>query len=156
MSEISEYIKKVKVNQKSRAPVSSDQLTENQRQAVGYFFARLRSVDPVQYDAMMPDEKTEAITKREYAQHIMNFTKDQIDNGIDGLHTHRQQNDPDYKFLNIDKAIGLVANNGHKYASRAGIYKEFPKALPEPPEYKTRRRKAGEAELEKLRGMFDD
>lgn len=138
----------------SRAPLSSADLSKEQLGAVVYFFARLRTTDPVQFDTIMPDEKTEALVKREHSRYLKDFTKDQIDRGFDELHRLRQAGDKDYKWLNIDKVIGLIANPNTD-GKPAGIYKLFaPLALPDKTAQE-KAKKAGAAQLEAMKAMFN-
>lgn len=139
-------------------PTASADLTKDQRHAVGYFFVRLKSVDPVQYDVLMPDEKTEAVIKREFAHYISKYTPAQIDLGMARLHKLRQDNDKDYRFLNIDKTIGLIKNDDKAGAPAAGTYKILHRSqlLPEPEEHKAKRKEQGIKHTKRLLGMFDD
>lgn len=137
----------------SRAPLSSSDLTKEQLGAVVYFFARLRTTDPVQFDTIMPDEKTESLVKREHSRYIKDFTKAQIDRGFDELHRLRQSGEKDFKWLNIDKVIGLISNPNAD-GNPAGIHKVFaPLALPD----KTAQEKAkkvGSVELDRMKALF--
>lgn len=138
-----------------KRPVSSDQLTREQRDAVGYFFARLRLFNSTQYDALMPDEKTEALTKREYAQHLIGFSRERIDKGLNAYHEARQSGTKGFEFLDIDRAIGMVKHGGNPEGNPARIHKPFePLALPDKTAQE-RAKKAGEKELGRLKGMFD-
>jgi hypothetical protein len=142
----------------TKAPMGSDQLNDNQRKAVMYFFARLKMISPQQYDLQMPDEKTEQMVKKEFTPHVMNFNFEQIDKGLDLFHQLRQDGDPDYKFLDLDKVVGLIKNGGTKVGdvARAGIYKPFRKDRAiESEKHKTRRQRAGESALSDMKAMFN-
>jgi hypothetical protein len=142
--------------QHQRRPMSSAELTEEQRNAVGYFFARLRLVNATQYDALMPDEKTEQITKREYAAHLIGFTQEQIDRGLAGLHEMRQMGHPDYRFLDINQAIGLIAHGGVTEGNPARIHKPFaPLQLPDKTAQE-RSKAAGARTLDSLKSLFPE
>ena len=132
-------------------PVSSSDLTKEQRDSVGYFFYRLKAIDPLEFDRMMPDEKTEAIVKREYASSLIGIKKPQMDNGFAYLHDKRMSNDPDYRFLNIDKIIGLM----HEGASNAA-QKIFTPSLPEPESAKAERKAKGRERMASLKSMLDE
>lgn len=134
-----------------RAPMTGDQLTEQERVAVAYFFRRLKLVSPAEYDRMFPTPDARKEAQRDYAPYIKNFTRVQIDAGFDRLHTLRQQGDDNHRFLDVDKAIGLV-----QMAARQGVYSPrsgkfyIPKPDPEAqPEYRlpnvTRKERAEEA-----------
>lgn len=114
-----------------KAPVSSDQLSKPERDAVAYFFARLKMISPQQFDSLMPDEKTEAMIKREFAAYIKGFTREQIDIGMDGFHRQRQLNNAEYRYLDIDKVIGLIRFGGRnpKEAVGAASHKILKPAL---------------------------
>lgn len=138
-----------------KRPMGSDQLNQEQRDAVGYFFARLKLFNSAQYDALMPDETTERLTKREYAAHLIGFTRDQIDKGLAAYHDARQSGIKGFEFLDIDRAIGMVKHGGNAEGNPARIHKPFePLALPDKTAQE-KARKAGASELEKMRGMFE-
>lgn len=100
-------------------------LTDFERDAVVYFFAKLKIADSRFYDQIMPDETTERIVKREFAGMIRGFSKEKIDNGFRELNKLIASNHPEYKFLKIQSVIGLVANNGAQEASQAGAARQF-------------------------------
>lgn len=138
--------------------VSSESLTDHQKDAVWYFFNRIRALDAGQFKQLCPDEKTESMVKREYAAHIIGLSKYQIDLSFDAYHRERQAHNKEYKFLNIDMLIGLAKNNGKSPSDSApaGIYKEFEKlALPDK-SAQERAEKAGGEVLDGLKGLFDD
>jgi|GEM_PF-2488232 len=143
-----------------KAPMGADQLTDNQRKAVAYTFARLKMITPQQYDLLMPDDKTEGLVKKEFTPHLMNFHKDQIDIGLDAFHRLRQQGDSDYRFLDIDKIVGLIITGGKapSEVSRAGMYTEFkdrdePKQLTDEKQVH-RRRKVASSEIDNMKSML--
>ena len=123
-----------------KTPIGSDQITKEQAGAVGYFFARLQVIDSGQYHQLIPDPATEQVVKREYAAHLMNFSKDQIDKGLAQFHQLRPQGNLDYKFMNVDRIIGLMNDSN---GARAGMYKSKPPELPEPPDVKQARKAKG-------------
>lgn len=135
-----------------KRPMGADQLTLPEREAVGYFFVRLKMLDPMQFDNLMPDDKTERLIKREYAPYLRHLTRDKIDAGFAVIHDLRQQGDPEHKFLNIDKIIGVICD---RTTGRAGIYKVFePLGLPDKTA-EERARKAARPHLDELKGMFE-
>lgn len=95
------------LTENKNAPVGAEQLDDDQLNAVIYFFTRLKMLDPIQFDSVCPDTKTEKLVKREYAIFICDLTKEQIDNGFNEYHAMRQSGDPEARFLNIDKIVGL-------------------------------------------------
>ena len=151
MKKLSEHLD----NPVPNGPVGSDQLSPGQRDSIAYFFFRLKTTDPQQYNLIMPGGKTEAAIKREYATHVMNFTRDKIDLGFEQLHKLRQANNPDYNFLNIDKVIGLINGSGMNQG-RAGIHKPFPPRIEPSEEELSRRQQVGRRELDKIKKMLDE
>lgn len=126
-------------------------LADNERNAVAYFFMKLRIADPRFYDQAMPDEKTEKFTKREFSEFIRKFTKEKIDNGFVQLHKLLACGNPDYKFLTIQKVIGLIENGGAGEGVQAGAHRLFaPLALPD----KTAEEKARKAGAQELGSML--
>lgn len=126
-------------------------LADNERNAVAYFFMKLRIADPRFYDQAMPDEKTEKFTKREFSEFIRKFTKEKIDNGFVQLHKLLACGNPDYKFLTIQKVIGLIENGGAGEGVQVGAHRLFaPLALPD----LTAQAKAKQAGAQELSGML--
>ena len=132
-------------------PVGAEQLTKEQRDAVAYFFVRLKAIDPLEYDRMMPDETTERMIKREYASSIMCLTKDRMDSGFATLHKKRMDNEPEYRFINIDKILGLMHEDRHGAA-----HKYFTPGLPEPESAKAARKARGREQCSKILSIFDE
>jgi len=139
-----------------KRPTQSSELGEQQRRAVVYFFARVRAIDPQQYMILMPDEKTEQLIKQEFSAHVMNFTKDQIDKGMAAWHSLRQEDHKDYKFLNLDKIVGLIANGGNTHGQRAGLYRHVRPGLPVPDSVRQERKKTALAALDSIKGLLDE
>ncbi len=153
------HISKIDVNPQALAqvkagPVGSEDLSHDQRQAVGYFFTRLKMADSIQYDIICPDSKTEALVKREYASYIANLSQQQIDYGFAKFHEFRQTGDQDFKFISIDKIIGLASGKekAGKWQHGAAAYKAFPVlALPDKGK-KERAKEAHQKAMAELRG----
>lgn len=127
-------------------------LADSERDAVAYFFMKLKIADSRFYDQAMPDETTAKLTKREFSEFIRGFTKEKIDRGFVALHKLLACNNPDYKFLTIQKVIGLIENNGGSGEGvQAGAHRLFaPLALPDI----TAREKAKQAGAQELGGML--
>ena len=94
------------------------ELTRLQKEAVSYFFMRLKTIYLSQYQHLMPDEHTEKLAKREYARQVCNISKQKMDDGFNALHEQRQSDPKSWEFLNIDKVIGLVKSGGHHWQHR--------------------------------------
>jgi hypothetical protein len=94
------------------------ELQPEQKDAIGYFFAKLRIIYGNQYLVNYPDEKTEAFAKREYARHIVEITREQMDEGFDLLHQQRQKNADEWRYMDVDKIIGLIKTGGEHWAQR--------------------------------------
>ena len=140
-----------------RKPTGSAEMTKEQSGAVAYFYARLSTIYGPEYMRNFPDEKTEAISKREHGAYIMDFTKDQIDKGMDALHTSRQYGEEQYKWLNVDEVIGLVRSGGNITGDRVGAYKVFPRSHRlEDQTAKYKRKQEGRKHCEALKGLFGD
>lgn len=141
-------------------PMGSQELSKEQRHAIGYFFVRIKAIDPLQYDTLMPDEKTEAVVKREYAPQLASFTTDQIDKGIQALHKERQAFNPEYKFINFDKVIGLIKNGGNVGGVRAGLYSDMydrsAPRLPEPEHQRRKRKEMGRKACSSILDILND
>lgn len=158
MNQLTETLGKAIASATANRPVGSDELTPEQRDAVGYFFARLKTADPSQYAVLIPSDKTRVALSRTYAPYVKDFTRDQIDAGFDRFHKLRQVGDERFRWLNIDQAIGLVAGTlqleSEANKPPAGMYKYFePLALPDKTA-EEKARKAGVSELQKLKGML--
>ncbi len=107
-------------------------LTHEEREAILYFFAKFKLLDPIAFDRAMPDERTEKATKTEFANSIRGFTKEQIDLGFAELKKLVGQNHPDYKFLSVAKLVGFVSSGGTVDQAPAGIYKLAPPVIKPP------------------------
>ena len=58
-------------------PTPRAEMSDDQAKAVAYFYARLSAVYGPEYMRCFPDEKTEAVSKREHGPFIMDHTKAQ-------------------------------------------------------------------------------
>ena len=146
-------VQTIQSGKQARKPISSDMLTKEQREVVGYFFTRLRMLNAKQYDHIMHDEKTEKMVRREYASYLIEFSRDQIDIGFDGVHQLRQGGNRDYQWLDIDRIIGVIRCGGKdpRQAVGAEAHKILPKRLGlESDEKKARRLLAGKKAMAQL------
>lgn len=109
-----------------RSVKSPPPLQHHEREAIFYFFAKLKMLDPIAFNRAMPDEKQEKAVKTEFANSIRGFTKEQIDFGFGELKKLIGLNNPDYKFLSVAKVVGFIANGGNTDAARSGMYKIAP------------------------------
>lgn len=143
-----------------RAPVKPQlPLADYEKDTIAYFFAKLKLTDQRFYTQAMPDEKTEQITKRDYANQLRYLTNEQIDKGITELRKLMAANHPEYKFMTIPKAIGLCDGTAAVIVSegvQVGAHKVLPPALPEPAEYKSKRYQEGVKQAAALLAMLDD
>lgn len=106
MKQISEIVQGYVANPAKREPVP---LTPQEKDSIAFFFMRLKLVYPQQYDAAMPDEKSETFAKREYGKHLAAFSREQISVGFDRLHKLRQGASwQDWRFMDIDRVISLI------------------------------------------------
>lgn len=137
-------------SQQQKAP-----LTDIQKEAVAYFFMRVKAIYGQQYFTLMPDEKTEMIVKREFARQICDMDKCRMDAGFDALHRERQNNPANWEFLNLDKVCGLIKSGGKHWQQRVleakdAELRERPKALEQKRSEETKERvSSGIAELRK-------
>lgn len=106
MKQIGEIVQGYVANPAKREPAP---LTAQEKDSIAFFFLRLKLVYPQQYDAAMPDEKSEAFAKREYGKHLAAFSREQISVGFDRLHKLRQGASwQDWRFMDIDRVISLI------------------------------------------------
>lgn len=134
-------------------------LADYEKDTIAYFFAKLKLTDQRFYTQAMPDEKTEAITKRDYANQLRYLTNDQIDKGFTELRKLMAANHPEYKFMTIPKAIGLCDGTAAVIVQegvQVGAHKTFPPALPEPAHYRDKRYEEGLMQTAALLAMLDD
>lgn len=143
-----------------RAPAKPQlPLADYEKDTIAYFFAKLKLTDQRFYTQAMPDEKTEQITKRDYAQHLRYLTNEQIDKGFTELRRLMAANHPEYKFMTIPKAIGLCDGTAAVIVQegvQAGAHKALPPALPEPTEHKAKRYEEGAKQAAAILAMLDD
>ena len=134
-------------------------LADYEKDTIAYFFAKLKLTDPRFYVQAMPDEKTEQITKRDYANQLRYLTNEQIDKGFTELRRLMASNHPDYKFMTIPKAIGLCDGSAAvivREGVQAGANKVLPPSLPEPKEHRSKRYQEGVRQCESILAMFED
>jgi len=134
-------------------------LADYEKDVIAYFFAKLKLTDQRFYTQAMPDEKTEQITKRDYSNQLRYLTNEQIDKGFTELRKLMAANHPEYKFMTIPKAIGLCDGTAAvilQEGVQVGAHKVLPPALPEPPEYKSKRYQEGIKQAAALLAMLDD
>lgn len=143
-----------------RAPAKPQlPLADYEKDTIAYFFAKLKLTDQRFYTQAMPDEKTEQITKRDYAQQLRYLTNEQIDKGFTELRRLMAANHPEYKFMTIPKAIGLCDGTAAvimQEGVQVGAHKVLPPALPEPTDYRTKRYEEGLKQTSALLAMLDD
>lgn len=143
-------------------PVGPAPLSEQERDVVGYFFSRLRLIDPLFFDQVAPDVETERLVKREFANMLRRFSRAQVDAGLAGLKRAMSMRLADFRFLTVPKIIGLVECGGKLPAgdgdfARAGIYREFRRErLLEDEEAKAERLAAGRRGCADLLTILDD
>lgn len=137
-------------------------LNDQERDSVAYFFAKFAVVDFASFKQLMPDVSAERAVKREYANMLRGFSREQIDLGFAGLKRAQALGCRDFRFPKVAQIIGLVRSGGRlpdesgRWA-RAGIYRESrPERLIESAADKQRRREVGVRECEKLLSMFDE
>jgi len=143
-----------------RAPVKPQlPLADYEKDTIAYFFAKLKLTDQRFFTQAMPDEKTEQITKRDYANQIRYLTNEQIDKGFTELRRLMAANHPEYKFMTIPKAIGLCDGTAAVIVQEGvqfGAHKVLPPALPEPADYRTKRYQEGLKQTAALLAMFEE
>lgn len=134
-------------------------LADYEKDTIAYFFAKLKLTDQRFYTQAMPDEKTEAITKRDYSNQLRYMTNEQIDKGFTELRRLMAANHPEYRFLTIPKAIGLCDGSAAVIVQegvQVGAHKVLPPALPEPKEHRSKRYEEGVKQCANILAMFDD
>ncbi len=112
-----------------RSVKSPPPLQAREREAIYYFFAKFKMLDPIAFDKAMPDERQENAVKTEFANSIRGFTKEQIDFGFGELKKLIGMNLPDYRFLTVARVVGFVANGGNTEVARSGMYKIAPPVI---------------------------
>ena len=147
MKNINEIVSGNQAKAPARRPLTDDEI-----QQVGMFFARLRVIYGNQYLVNFPDESTEKFAKMEYARQICAIKPDRLSEGFQALHRQRQQNPQDWKFMDLDRIIGLVKTGGSHWSHRVIEAKDAEQmlALPQKRSEETKKRVSdGIAELRK-------
>lgn len=108
MKEVSKIVSK-----KSNQTVQT-RLTQGQVDTVGYFFARVRVIYGHQYMVNFPDEATENYAKREFARQVCDIPREIMDKGFQALHRVRQDKPDEWRFIDLDRIIGLVKTGGEE------------------------------------------
>ena len=138
------------------AKTRSESMTDEQKQAVKYFFARLQRIYQAEYRRQIPDESTSRAVRQEFADRIMNISKALMDKGFDNLHDELCDPESSYKFMKLDAVIELVKMGGNSKGVQDGAHRIFPKALPEPKEHKEKRRKVAIEACSRIKSIFDE
>jgi len=138
------------------AKTRSADLTENQKQAIKYFFARLQRVYQAEYRRQLPDKDAIIACRQEFSHLIMNIPLETMDRGFDALHTELSSSDSEYRFMKLDPVIELIRTGGNLTGSQAGAYKVFKKALPMSEEHKNKRKNRGIEGCRSLMSIFDE
>lgn len=134
-------------------------LVDYEKDTIAYFFAKLKLTDQRFYTQAMPDEKTEQITKRDYAQQLRYLTNEQIDKGFTELRKLMAANHPEYKFMTIPKAIGLCDGTAAVITQegvQVGAHKPFERLQLPDMTAMSKAKQAGRAELDSMLSMLDD
>ena len=118
--------------------------SEAQRKPVNYFFAHLETTYPADYEFnIKPMEK---LQKQKSIQRLVNYTRDQIDNGFKFIEEQKEQGSSKYMKLDIDLAIGAIKDANRSHAAHQ-------LRLPEKLERPTN--EEAEAGIAQLRGVLD-
>ena len=138
------------------AKTRSSDLTNNQKQAIKYFFGRLQRVYQAEYRRQLPDESTQRACKQEFSHLVMNIPLETMDKGFDALHLELANYESEYRFMKLDPVIELIRTGGNLTGSQAGAYKVFKKALPMSEQHKNKRKNRGIEGCKSLMSIFDE
>lgn len=130
--------------------------SEQQKDSTAYFFVRLKTVYGADFMRHFPDVESEKMAKREWAQQIGQYTRQQIDSMFDHVKSERMRGNEDYQWLDIGNILAILGSSW-QHAQQSKSVRE---ALGE--EYfaledkgkKDRARAAGERELSKIKSLF--
>ncbi|MET4696114.1 replication protein P [Endozoicomonas lisbonensis] len=96
-------------------------MTREQRNAVNYFYARVKSVYGSKYKVTFPvpegeeHSPEEKLSKREWGGQVMNLSREQIDNGISKLKQKLVDRQKDYDWPNIPFIAALCQPRPEDY-----------------------------------------
>jgi|SRR5690554_5379092 len=144
----------------TQRPEAQAPLTQQERDVIGYFFFRLRLINPMFYEQIAPDEATERLVKREHAAMLRKLTREQVDTGLGGYKRLIAEGHPEYRFASLAQIIGVLERGGYApdeiNTGRAGIYKTAPRPALEDQTAKERRRRDGVRQCASILSMFDE
>ena len=87
--------------------------SEDERDAVGYFFMRLSNMYGVsKIQSQWPDSESLRNAKREYAKDIGRFTREEISHAFDLAHKQKQEGSSRLDWPDVDAILGLIKNTG--------------------------------------------
>lgn len=139
---------------RNHGPIGSGELTKDERDAVGYFFIKLKATAGTQYDSMFQTPTILSVAKREYARHIIKYSREQIDKGFDRFRELKQDGEKDYQFVDIDKIIGLMKEGITNGSSK--MYQRFLPATPETEDNKRERKRVGAEKTRRILDFLDE
>jgi len=120
---------------------------ESERKAVGYFYQHLKAIYLGEYDRHFKDDRMIAASKREWADKIACYSKEQIDKGIEWIKTQKVNKEDGWQYLDIGICIGAIKQANRVRAAHQIFQRE---ALPDK-SAQERAKKVGASELEKLK-----
>jgi len=137
-------------------------LTTGDRDLVNYFFLRLETSYGRKFWTEFSDEKTVALTKREWANRISTYSKQDLNEAIELAKDERERGNEEFEWPDIAKILGLLKNRISPTGTNAGAYLEY--GTEEHPAYerpaiedfgkKARTEKARDKTLNKLKDLL--
>lgn len=117
---------------------------------MSYFYQHLKALYLREYSSQFQDARLIAASKREWADRIIGYTKDQIDKGVEWIKSQQVNHEDGWQFLNVGRCVGAI-----KEANRVrAAHREFEHLALFDKSAQERAEKAGQAVLGDLKGMF--
>ena len=146
----------------SETQSTEQQLTTGEKALVNWFFLRLETNYGQKFWTQFSDEKTVLLTKREWARNIIKYSRDDLHEAIEIAKREREQGNQDFEWPDIPKILGLLTNRISPDGTNSSAYlslndprhPSFQQKRIESDDYRSKRQKAGESELSKMKAML--
>ena len=99
----------------STSTLRGDDLNKTQRQAVNYFYGRVKAVYGSRYKSQFPSDDDERLSKSEWSGQVMNLDKENIDRGVEKLKGLLVAQSKDYEWVNIPLIAALCQPQPEDY-----------------------------------------
>ena len=109
----------------SETPSTAPQLTTGEREIVNWFFMRLQTNYGTKFWTQFSDEKTLLLTKREWAENILRYSKEELHHAIEFSKSERERGNDDFEWPDIAKILGSLKHRISPDGNNSSAYIDF-------------------------------